>query len=382
MADNQASRKTYYERQSFHQQTQLPYDPVTFNFFTCNSAYQYLQVFYKASLQPVAHSSTDRHTIFAFMIATFLSYLQIKSTGQDDLSPFKVNPVTTMTSIISLLFYYLAFGAKLKYAAHAPQKLDIVMDVFGSLSMASLVSLLLPKSWWFIRYCLYVILLVGDLHQLLKILNDRHVHGILHRQPQPPPLFPETFTDVISNTEISRFLLSSPIHNQLSDRYTVTTRSSSLISQRLSLISSPTTSFVLLSFIIVLGVFLRWVDVPVGLSSSNKPVITEWHDYTLKQAASFVARNGTVIVCAVSQPSLLFLNNWLISVAQQNHQDKKAASLLQILDLGYNVMYNDVDMVWLADPFPLLQGNHDVYFTDDMAAVSLQGLTLLQSCVS
>ena len=34
-------------------------------------------------------------------------------------------------------------------------------------------------------------------------------------------------------------------------------------------------------------------------------------------------------------------------------------------------MYNDVDMVWMADPFPYLQGNHDVYFTDDMTAVSM-----------
>lgn len=32
-------------------------------------------------------------------------------------------------------------------------------------------------------------------------------------------------------------------------------------------------------------------------------------------------------------------------------------------------MYNDVDMVWLADPFPYLEGHHDVYFTDDMAPV-------------
>ncbi|KAJ7962496.1 Glycosyltransferase [Quillaja saponaria] len=292
-----------------------------------------------------------------------------------------------MTSIISLLLYYLAFGVKLKLPTYAPQKLDSVMDVFGSLSIASLVSLLLPKSWWFIR------------------------------QPQSPPLLPETFTDVISNTEISRFLHSTPIHNQLSDQYPITPRSSSLISQRLSSIFSPTTSFIILSFIIVFGVFLLWVDMPVGLSSSNKPVITKWHDYTLKQAVSFVARNGTVIVCAVSQPSLLFLNNWLISVAQQKHQDKvlviaedyttlykvnerwpghavlipaaldaesaqnfgsedffniesrRRRHLLQILDLGNNVMYNDVDMVWLADPFPYLQGNHDVYFTDDMAAV-------------
>lgn len=34
-------------------------------------------------------------------------------------------------------------------------------------------------------------------------------------------------------------------------------------------------------------------------------------------------------------------------------------------------MYNDVDMVWLADPFPYLEGEHDVYFMDDMAYVSL-----------
>ena len=34
-------------------------------------------------------------------------------------------------------------------------------------------------------------------------------------------------------------------------------------------------------------------------------------------------------------------------------------------------MYNDVDMVWLADPFPYLEGKHDVYFMDDMAYVSI-----------
>ena len=51
--------------------------------------------------------------------------------------------------------------------------------------------------------------------------------------------------------------------------------------------------------------------------------------------------------------------------------------MLQILELGYKVMYNDVDMVWLGDPFRYLEGNHDVYFTDDMTAVYM--LTLLYS---
>ncbi|KAG5538287.1 hypothetical protein RHGRI_019022 [Rhododendron griersonianum] len=52
-----------------------------------------------------------------------------------------------------------------------------------------------------------------------------------------------------------------------------------------------------------------------------------------------------------------------------NFTSRRPRHLLQILELGYNVMYNDVDIVWLADPFSYLQGKHDVYFTDDMAAV-------------
>ena len=42
---------------------------------------------------------------------------------------------------------------------------------------------------------------------------------------------------------------------------------------------------------------------------------------------------------------------------------------MQLLELGYNVMYNDVDMVWLQDPFQYLEGSHDAYFTDDRTRV-------------
>ncbi|MBA0763489.1 hypothetical protein Gotri_012923 [Gossypium trilobum] len=149
---------------------------------------------------------------------------------------------------------------------------------------------------------------------------------------------------------------------------------------------------------------------PVATFSNSKKAsssLSKWRDYTLAEAASFVAKNGTLIVCAVSQPYLPFLNNWLISITRQKHQEKvlviaedyatlykvnekwpghavlgffnftsrRPQHLLKILELGYNVMYNDVDMVWLRDPFPYLEGNHDVYFTDDMAAVCM--LTLL-----
>ncbi|KAJ7962492.1 Glycosyltransferase [Quillaja saponaria] len=212
------------------------------------------------------------------------------------------------------------------------------------------------------------------------------------------------------------FLRRRPTHNP--DQFPLAiSPQSSLISQRPMSIFSLITIIILLFLILVIGAFLIWVSMPQSLSSSNKPVITKWHDYTLSQAASFVAKNGTVIVCAVSQPYLPFLNNWLISITRQKHQDKvlviaedygtldkvnerwpghavlippaldaqtthkfgskefinfaarRPRHLLQILELGYNVMYNDVDMVWLADPFPYLLGIHDIYLTDDMAAV-------------
>ena len=40
------------------------------------------------------------------------------------------------------------------------------------------------------------------------------------------------------------------------------------------------------------------------------------------------------------------------------------------------LIYNDVETVWLANPFPYLRGSYDVYFTDDMAAVSTPTLLL------
>ncbi|XP_010415001.1 PREDICTED: UDP-D-xylose:L-fucose alpha-1,3-D-xylosyltransferase 3 [Camelina sativa] len=185
----------------------------------------------------------------------------------------------------------------------------------------------------------------------------------------------------------------------------------------------------LLALFVILGVFLPLTKSPLFLfpntttssslppPSSSLPSISDWRDYSLAQAAKFVAKNETVIVCAVSYPFLPFLSNWLISISRQKHHEKvlviaedyatlykvnekwpghavlippaldpqsahkfgsqgfynltsrRPQHLLNILELGYNVMYNDVDMVWLQDPFDYLQGSHDVYFMDDMIAV-------------
>lgn len=185
-----------------------------------------------------------------------------------------------------------------------------------------------------------------------------------------------------------------------------------------TLFSNPAL-LILIALLILLGILIPSSSYnPLKYSSFTSN--SKWRDYTLENAARFITKNnqnGTVIVCAVSQPYLPFLSNWLISVSRQKHQDKvlviaedyatlylvnerwpghavlvppapdlqtahkfgsqgffnftsrRPRHLLQILELGYSVMYNDVDMVWLGDPFKYLVGNHDVYFTDDMAAV-------------
>ncbi|XP_052191741.1 UDP-D-xylose:L-fucose alpha-1,3-D-xylosyltransferase MGP4 isoform X2 [Diospyros lotus] len=213
------------------------------------------------------------------------------------------------------------------------------------------------------------------------------------------------------------FLHQRPIQNIPSGSLPNSPRTPTNYQKATTIIFTRTGFLALLSLLVLLGVFAPWIPQPQGLFTGSRSAVSRWRDYSLAEAAAFAAKNGTVIMCAVSEPYLPFLNNWLISVARQRHQEKvlviaedyatlykvnerwpghavlvppapeaqvahkfgsqgffnftsrRPRHLLQILELGYNVMYNDVDMVWLADPFPYLQGKHDVYFTDDMAAV-------------
>ncbi|CAA0830659.1 UDP-D-xylose\\x3aL-fucose alpha-1-3-D-xylosyltransferase MGP4 [Striga hermonthica] len=217
---------------------------------------------------------------------------------------------------------------------------------------------------------------------------------------------------------MSTFLHQRPLHSPSFDSRELSPRSRHQKPSASLLSRVPAALVLLLSLLILLGVLFPYLWSPNSLISltfwNSDP---KWRTYTLPDAAAYVAKNNTLIVCAVSEAYLPFLNNWLISIARQKQQDKvlviaedyatldkvnerwpghavlvppalEAAAahkfgsqgffnftarrprhLLQILELGYNVMYNDVDMVWLADPFPYLEGEHDVYFTDDMAYV-------------
>lgn len=117
-----------------------------------------------------------------------------------------------------------------------------------------------------------------------------------------------------------QYLHQRPIKNPFSS----SPLSNSSLSNRPISLLSRNGLLLLLALLVILGVFLPWAGSPLfpfpnTFSSSSH---SKWRDYSLAQAVSFVAKNGTVIVCAVSYPYLPFLNNWLISVSRQNHQDK------------------------------------------------------------
>lgn len=123
---------------------------------------------------------------------------------------------------------------------------------------------------------------------------------------------------------MSQWLHQRPLHNPLSDPYPLSPRNSMTFQfQRpMLLVLNRTTLLVLLSLLVVLGVILPWTGTPGFMFPNATSSLAKWRDYTLSQAASFVAKNGTIIVCAVSQPYLPFLNNWLISISRQKHQDQ------------------------------------------------------------
>jgi hypothetical protein len=121
--------------------------------------------------------------------------------------------------------------------------------------------------------------------------------------------------------KMSTFLHQRPLYSPLSDPDPLSPRQSSSSQRQISLFSR-TGLIALLSLLLILGVILPWTGTPSIFSATKPASLTKWQQYTLSQAVSFVAKNKTVIVCAVSQPYLPFLSNWLISISRQKHQDK------------------------------------------------------------
>ncbi|KAF8380130.1 hypothetical protein HHK36_027612 [Tetracentron sinense] len=156
---------------------------------------------------------------------------------------------------------------------------------------------------------------------------------------------------------MSAFLHQRQQQQLLENPYPISPRSSSSNQKPISFFSR-TGLFILLSLVVVLGVFFPWMSMPEGLFSGSKESLSKWKEYTLEQAVSFVAKNGTVIVCAVSQSYLPFLNNWLISISRQKHQEK-----VLVIAEDYATLYR-VNQKWpghavLIPPAPDAQTAHE-----------------------
>ena len=149
-------------------------------------------------VQNFANNASSRHTIHVLIIPTLLAFLQIQSAGNNnEPSSLEAHPFITVISVLSTLGYYFAFRAKSWFPTYS-SLFGTLMGVSGSLSVASLVSLLLPHSWWHLKFIFYVILTVAEMDQILKRILHYKKHS--SRMKSAPRLLPLTYLDLLDDS--------------------------------------------------------------------------------------------------------------------------------------------------------------------------------------
>lgn len=106
------------------------------------------------------------HALLAFIIPVLINLIQVKYQGNQT-SPFATHLKSMGVAVVSLLLYCLAYDAETRVTssplrptyAWIPAR---AMAVFGSLSMASLASILVPDSLGPILSFLCVFFMAGD----------------------------------------------------------------------------------------------------------------------------------------------------------------------------------------------------------------------------
>ncbi|GLT95542.1 hypothetical protein SLE2022_132190 [Rubroshorea leprosula] len=165
---------------------------VTFNTLRCNFAQE--------TLTP--HSC---HAIIVFIVPTLIDLIEVKYQAKKH-SPFETHPASTMVAVTGLLVYCFAYGAELAFPSSIyANAFHVSMTVFGSISVASLASILLPESTQLIVYILYMLLSIGELHGIIGQLYQRihqkimnmfgNAFHIQQRHARNPPVLPLTFMD-------------------------------------------------------------------------------------------------------------------------------------------------------------------------------------------
>ncbi|KAK7292745.1 hypothetical protein RJT34_15597 [Clitoria ternatea] len=127
------------------------------------------------------------HPLIAFVFFTLLGFLQI--TYQANPTPLlELHPKTTIVSIASFIVYSLAFWARLKFVTLL-HHCDTIMEVFGSLSLVSLVLMLLPHTRESLGFVTYTVWFIGH----VIVLWQRHQQ---FRWRVVRPLLPTTSMDI------------------------------------------------------------------------------------------------------------------------------------------------------------------------------------------
>jgi hypothetical protein len=130
----------------------------------------------------VVENNNPHHTLVAFTYFVLHGFLQLKHPQNP--TPFEIHPKTTFVSIVTFLAYCLLFWVRLKFAIHV----NTLMEIFGSLSLISLVLMLLPDHTWgeYLKYITYTTWFF--IHIIAFIIKTQH--GELVRRRVVPPLFP------------------------------------------------------------------------------------------------------------------------------------------------------------------------------------------------
>ena len=110
--------------------------------------------------------------LLTFIIPVLINLIDLKFQKEVD-SVFQAHPITTHVAIIGLLVFVLTSGigftfhsSHLSHTCAAVLRTTIVCS--GSLSLASLASLLFPDSWRPLIYLIYALLSLGSLHRLVR----------------------------------------------------------------------------------------------------------------------------------------------------------------------------------------------------------------------
>ncbi|KAA8522201.1 hypothetical protein F0562_012874 [Nyssa sinensis] len=120
------------------------------------------------------HAPTSRDAILAFIVPVLLNLIELKYQGKDD-SAFEAYPKTMCFAVTCLLMDCLAYYVVLRFSSSHPtptyaRAVHCSMVLFGSLTMASLASILFPDP---VRPVLYVLCILLSAGELLEWIHRR-----------------------------------------------------------------------------------------------------------------------------------------------------------------------------------------------------------------